>query len=177
MVKGKSKTPPKGKKKGAKQTEKKGEEATVEQAPDLLEMNSSRTFALRDLWFEDLVKAVDEQIAPELNKREMLFLTVTNAVLDMVVDVLPEELARVVSENIDDYIAVTLVNKQFGVDLLKEFQDEFVKEKGSEFETEENLDAALSEFQDKFWGTKRKELRDKSPNQAIAAILKKYELS
>jgi hypothetical protein len=168
--------PTKGTKRSAKSTKKKGEE-TAEKAPDFLAKNSNRSFALRQLWYDDLVRAVDEQIAPEENKREMLFLTVTNAVLDMVMDVLPEELSGVVSENIDDYIAVTLANKEYGVDILKLFQDEFVKAKGHEFKTEEDLDKALAEFQEKFWSAPRKELKGKSPNDAVGAMLKKFDLA
>ncbi len=175
MAKGKSEST-KGKKKSAKKTKGKGKAKAVEE-PDFLAKNSNRSFALKELWYEDLMQAVDEQIAPEPNKREMLFLTVTNAVLDMVMDVLPEDLSAVVSENIDDYIAVTLANRDYGVDILKLFQEEFLKEKGNKFETEEDLDAALSEFQDKFWSTPRKDLDGKSPNDVVGATLKKFGLA
>ncbi|MDD1769911.1 MAG: hypothetical protein LUO79_02385, partial [Methanomassiliicoccales archaeon] len=161
---------------GAKPAKKKGVEVEIE-APDFLAKNSNRSFALRQLWYDDLVNAVEQQIAPEPNKREMMFLTVTNAVLDMVMDVLPEELSKVVSENIDDYIAVTLANKEYGVDILKLFQEEFVKAKGHDFKTEEELDAALGEFQEKFWSTPRKDLKGKTPNDAVGDMLKKYDLA
>lgn len=177
MAKGKVKAAAKGKaKKSAKNVKKKGAEVVVE-APDFLAKNSNRSFALRQLWYDDLVQVVDEQIAPEPNKREMLFLTVTNAVLDMVMDVMPEELSQVVSDNIDDYIAVTLANKEYGVDILKLFQDEFVKAKGKDFKTEEELDAALAEFQKKFWSTPRKDLRGNTPNDAVGEMLKKFDLA
>ncbi|MGD1059977.1 MAG: hypothetical protein ABR879_00780 [Methanomassiliicoccales archaeon] len=175
MAKAKSKSAKKGKAKGSKSSGKKPE--AEETGPAFLAKNSNRSFALRQLWYDDLVRAVDEQIAPEPNKREMMFLTVTNAVLDMVMDVLPEELSEVVSENIDDYIAVTLVNNEYGLDLLKTFQDEFVKSRGHDFKTEEALDAALAEFQEKFWSTPRKDLNGKTPNDAVAEMLKKSGLA
>jgi hypothetical protein len=144
--------------------------------PDFLSGNSQRSFALYDLWFETLSQAVDEQIAPEQNKREMMFLTVSNAVLDMVMDILPEDMSAVVAENIDDYLAVTLVNKKYGVDILKTFQDEFTKAHGRSFDDEEKLKKALDDFQEKYWNTPRKDLKDKSPNQAVEEALAEFDL-
>jgi hypothetical protein len=142
----------------------------------LFEKNAERCYALRDLWFESLVQAVDEQIAPEMNKREMLFLTLSNSILDMMMDILPEDIAAVLAENLDDYLAVTLINKKYDVDLLKSFQEDFVAEKGENFETEEQLADALADFEDKFWNGSRKDLGGKSPNQAVEAALKYYDL-
>lgn len=144
--------------------------------PDFLSGNSQRSFALYDLWFETLSQAVNEQIAPEQNKREMMFLTVSNAVLDMVMDILPEDMSAVVAENIDDYLAVTLVNKKYGVDILKTFQDEFRQAHGRKFDDEEKLEKALDDFQDKYWNTPRKDLQGKSPNQAVEEALAEFEL-
>jgi len=139
--------------------------------------NAQRSYALRDLWFESLSQVVDEQVAPEPNKREMMFLTLSNAMLDMMMDILPEDLALIMVENLDDYLAVTLVNRKFDVDLLNTFQDEFVKENGDKFDDQEKLMEALEKFQDKFWDSGRKDLGGKSPNQAVEEALKKYDLN
>lgn len=149
------------------------EEATEE----LFGKNAQRSYALKDLWFESLSQVVDEQIAPEPNRREMMFLTLSNAMLDMMMDILPEEIGEVLAQNLDDYLAVTLVNKKYDVDVLNSFQEEFVKQNGSDFEDEEKLQKALDEFQDKFWTTGRKELHGKSPNEAVEEALKKYDLA
>ena len=70
----------------------------------VLEQNPQRVYALRDLWAENLNELVDQQIAPEPQKREMLFLALSNAMLDMVMDIMPEELVEILAENLDDYI-------------------------------------------------------------------------
>jgi len=143
---------------------------------ELFAKNANRSFALFELWYEDLNKSVEEQVAPDVKKREMLFLTLSNAMMDMVMDILPEDLAAVVAENIDDYLAVTLVNKKYGIDLLKKFQEEFIAKQGDKFEDQEKLEKALNEFQEKYWTTKRKDLKNKTPNQAVEEALSEYEL-
>jgi hypothetical protein len=148
----------------------------VTAAQELFGKNAERSYALRDLWFEPLVESVDHQVAPESNKREMLFLTLSNSILDMMMDILPEEVAVVLAENIDDYLAVTLINKKYDVDLLKTFQEEFITKKGAEFDTEEKLAEALAAFEDEFWNGPREDLKGKSPNQVVEAALKHYDL-
>jgi hypothetical protein len=138
--------------------------------------NAQRSYALKDLWYDSLAQVVDEQIAPEDNKRDMMFLTLSNAMLDMMMDILPEEVGIILAQNMDDYLAVTLVNKKYDVDVLKAFQEEFVEKNGPDFGDEESLQEALDEFQDKFWTTGRKDLKGKSPNQAVEEALKKYDL-
>ncbi|MEM0449798.1 MAG: hypothetical protein QW520_08270 [Methanomassiliicoccales archaeon] len=148
----------------------------ISAAEELFGKNGERSYALRDLWFESLNAAIDEQVAPELNKREMLFLTLSNSIFDMMMDILPEQLAVTLAHNLDDYLAVTLVNKKYKVDLLRSFQEEFLEEKGSNFETQEDLAAALADFEQKFWNTPRSELGNRSPNSVIEAALKHYKL-
>jgi len=148
----------------------------VTAAQELFGKNAERSYALRDLWFEPLAASVDHQVAPESNKREMLFLTLSNSILDMMMDILPEEVAIVLAENIDDYLAVTLINKKYDVDLLKAFQEEFIAKKGAEFDTEEKLAEALAAFEDEFWNGPRNDLKGKSPNQVVEAALKHYDL-
>jgi hypothetical protein len=148
----------------------------VTAAQELFGKNAERSYALRDLWLESLEAAVDQQVAPESNKREMLFLTLSNSILDMMMDILPEEVAVILAENVDDYLAVTLINQKYGVDLLKTFQDEFMAKKGKEFDTEDKLAEALAEFEEEFWNSPRKDLNGKSPNQVVEAALKHYDL-
>jgi hypothetical protein len=111
---------------------------------------------------------------PEENKREMLFLTLSNAMLDLVMDIIPADYAKVVADNIDDFLAVTVVNKENNIDLLAKFKEDFVKEKGDTFDDEEQLQSALEEFEDKWWNTKRKDLKGKSPNETLEEAAKRY---
>jgi len=181
-----SKSSPKAKKTITKASKKKApapEEHVHDEAcgcmtatQEMFGRNAERSYALRDLWFESLVEAVDHQVAPEMNKREMFFLTLSNSILDMMMDILPEEVGVILAENIDDYLAVTLINKKYGVDLLKSFQEEFVAKKGKEFDTDDKLAEALAEFEEEYWNSPRKDLKGKSPNQVVEDALKHYDL-
>jgi hypothetical protein len=141
---------------------------------DSSEKNGPRSYVLRDVWYESLSEVISKEIMPEENKREMLFLTLSNAILDLVMDIIPEDYAKVVADNIDDFLAVTVVNKENNIDLLAKFKEDFVKEKGDTFDDEEQLQTALEAFEDKWWNSKRKDLKGKTPNEALEEAAKRY---
>lgn len=138
--------------------------------------NQNRTYALRDVWFPSLMEVINDKSVPEESREEMLFLTLTNALLDMTMDVVPEEMALAYARNLDDYITVTIVNNKYGVDLLKTFREDFKKKEGENFATEEKLVAALSKFEEEWWSTPRDDLDGKTPNDALEEMAEKYGL-
>lgn len=138
--------------------------------------NQNRTYALRDVWFPSLMEVINDKSVPEESRTEMLFLTLTNALLDMTMDVVPEDMALTYARNLDDYITVTIVNNKYGVDLLKTFREDFKKKEGENFATEEKLVAALSKFEEEWWSTPRDDLEGKTPNDAVEEMAEKYGL-
>jgi hypothetical protein len=147
-----------------------------EEGDDPIEKNSCRSYLLRDIWFEGLNQVVEEESAPEENKQEMMFLTLSNAILDLVMDIVPLEMAEVIAENVDDFLTVTVVNREYNVDLLQMFKQDFVNSKGDTFEDEDELNNALAEFEESWWNAPRKDLKGKSPNQALDEAAKQYDL-
>jgi hypothetical protein len=141
---------------------------------DYSEKNGPRSYVLRDVWYESLSEVISKEIMPEENKREMLFLTLSNAILDLVMDIIPQDYAKVVADNIDDFLAVTVVNKENNIDLLAKFKEDFVKENGDTFDDDEQLQASLEGFEDQWWNAKRKDLKGKSPNEALEEAAKRY---
>lgn len=138
--------------------------------------NQSRSYALRDVWLDSLKEVINDKTVPKESRDEVMFLTLTNALLDMLMDVVPKEMALSFARNLDDYIAVTLVNREYGVDLLKLFQEDFTKEKGSDFASDDKLMSALGEFESKWWNASREDLKGKTPNEALEAMSEKYHL-
>jgi hypothetical protein len=138
--------------------------------------NPMRSYVLRDIWYEGLNQVIEEEAAPEDNKKEMLFLTLSNALLDMVMDIVPADVGEILAENIDDFLCITMVNRENDLDLLQKFKEDFVIEKGDTFEDEIELQEALSEFEEIWWNKERKDLGDKSPNEAIADVAERYDL-
>jgi len=143
---------------------------------DPIMKNPMRSYVLRDIWYEGLNQVIEEEAAPEDNKKEMLFLTLSNALLDMVMDIVPADVGEILAENIDDFLCITMVNRENDLDLLQKFKEDFVIEKGDTFEDEIELQEALSEFEEIWWNKERKDLGDKSPNEAIADVAERYDL-
>ncbi|MBI0584730.1 MAG: hypothetical protein ISF22_10980 [Methanomassiliicoccus sp.] len=138
--------------------------------------NQARSYALRDVWFASLREVINDKSVPEDSREEVLFLTLTNALLDMTMDVVPEDMALAYARNLDDYITVTIVNNKYGVDLLKTFREDFKEREGENFPSEEKLVEALSKFEEEWWSTARDDLDGKTPNDALEEMAEKYGL-
>ncbi|HSV42650.1 MAG TPA: hypothetical protein VLH13_04485 [Methanomassiliicoccales archaeon] len=143
---------------------------------EVLDNNPARSYILRDVWFDSLCQVIDEESMPEENKREMLFLTLSNAMMDMIMDIVPIDMAEVIAENIDDFLLVTAVNQEYQVDLLQTFKQDFVDSHGDTFEDENELNNALADFEEAWWNAPRDDLRGKSPNAAMEELAEKYDL-
>lgn len=142
----------------------------------IFEKNHERTIALGELWLSFMSEKIMEVDAPDDKKMEMMFVMATNSLLDLLLGSQPGEVALLVAKNLDEYLRVALVNRKYGSDLMKSFQDEFFAEYGSEFETEDELDRALETFETNWWNTKRSELKNKSPNRAVKEVSEEYNL-
>jgi hypothetical protein len=157
-----------------KKKNKKKSEENAER--ELFDKNPSRSYVLRDIWFDGLTSVIDNEEMPERSKRELMFLALSNAILDMVMDILPENLSKVLARNLDDYLAVMVINHEYDVDLLQSFQEEFEKEMGSDFEDDTQFMNALTEFESKWWNQPRRELNGKTPNELIEEVSERYGL-
>jgi hypothetical protein len=80
------------------------------------------------------------------------------------------------ARNLDDYLAVTIVNQKYNLDLLQEFQDDFAATKGTKFKDEKKLNDAVIEFEEMWWNSPRKDLEGKTPNAAVDEAASKYGL-
>lgn len=175
------KAKPIGARKSVKTEEMPSPEELVEDLDTLAEKvmfgkNQNRSYALRDAWFPSLLEVISDKSVPVESREEMLFLTLTNALLDMTMDVVPEEMALAYARNLDDYITVTMVNLKYKVDLLKTFRDDFKCKEGDNFSTEENLVAALTKFEEEWWNEPRDDLDGNTPNAALEEMAEKYSL-
>jgi len=150
------------------------EDATVEEV--LFDKNPSRSYLLRDVWYTSLASVIEEEDMPEDSKRELMFLTLSNALLDMIMDIMPEDLSVLFARNLDDYLAITVVNQKYNVDLLQKFQDDFASEKGLKFKNERELNDAVLAFEEKWWNSPRKDLDGKTPNFTVDEAAAVYRL-
>ncbi|MCL2712733.1 MAG: hypothetical protein FWD37_05635 [Methanomassiliicoccaceae archaeon] len=154
------------------------EEIEIPLEEQLFGKNPKRTQLLRDLWFDQVAEQLDEEKdMPDEAKRELLFLMTANAVLDMVMDSVPEEMAADLSYFIDNMMAMAAVNQKYDVDILEACHETISKVKREEYATDEEFEAAVTDKEEKWWITGKQLLGGRSPNDAVAETLSKYGLN
>lgn len=142
----------------------------------LFEKNHARTAALSDLWLDLFVEKIMQMEAPEEKKLEIMFMMLTNSLLDMVFGVVPENIVLEVAKSIDEFLKIALVNKKYGTDLMSDFRNEFIEREGKDFDSEEQLDKALERFELEWFNTKRESLENRTPRRALKEMGEKYNL-
>jgi hypothetical protein len=143
----------------------------------LYEKNPRRVAAVADLWYEAMIKEMEEMEVPEEAVKKMIFSMTANGILDMISDSSPEDVGLEVSYCFDMYLGVSLTNKRFKVDLFKEHQKALMSVKREEFSDDETYERALEEFEDQWWDIPQPLLDKRTPNDAIRETLSKYGLT
>lgn len=119
---------------------------------------AGRSYVIRDMWFETMMENMSKESMPTPQKRERLFISLTNALLDLVVNVMPDFMTEDLFVGLDQALAMALVDKESKVELMQLFQD------------------ALAKFEEEWWGSGLKELGGKSPDEAVEGMVRKYGL-
>ncbi len=159
---------------GYNEEEMSEEEMTNKQ---LYEKNPYRVAAMADLWYEVMISEMNGMDIPDEAKMKMIFSMTANAVLDMLGDSSPVDVAMEASYSFDMYLGVSLTNKRFKVDLFKEHQKALLTVKREEFPNDEAYENALEEFEDIWWDIPQPLLDKRTPNDAIRETLSKYGLT
>ena len=140
--------------------------------------NPKRTQLLRDLWFDSMIEELSEDKSMDDDaKRQLLFMMTANAVLDMVMESIPDDLAVELSYCLDHMLGLAAVNKRYNVDLLEANYDVVTKIKRENYATDEEFEAAILEKEEKWWSVGKQLLGGRSPNDAIAEALSRYGLN
>jgi len=140
--------------------------------------NPKRSQLLRDLWFDSMLEELNED--KEMNedaKRQLLFMMTANAILDMVMESIPDDLSIELSYCLDHMLGLAAVNKRYNVDLLESNYEVITKIKRDDFKTAEEFEAAIIDKEEKWWSVGKQLLGGRSPNDAIAEALSKYGLN
>jgi hypothetical protein len=138
--------------------------------------NPNRSRALKEIWYEDMMREVDEEDMPEEAKRELTFLMSVNALMDMIMEIIPEELGMDLSCTLDSFIGVQLVNKRYSTDLMKYNLDTLRKVKREDYATEEEFVEAVEQIDERWWTTQKQGLGGRSPNEAIKDEMQNFNL-
>jgi len=140
--------------------------------------NPNRTQLLRDLWFDSMLEELSEDKTMDDDaKRQLLFMMTANAVLDMVMESIPDDMSVELSYCLDHMLGLAAVNKRYDVDLLDANYKVITKVKRDDYATDEEFETAILGKEEKWWSVGKQLLGGRSPNDAIAEALSKYGLN
>ena len=143
----------------------------------LFEKNHNRSQALRDLWFADLQKSLENMKGSDDAKKEMSFMMIANNVLDLIMGCVPDDLALELSYALDNTIALSLVNKKYDCDLIEEERKAISIVKREDYDTDDDFARALEAIEDHWWSIGQPQLEMRSASDAIVEMLRKYGLN
>ena len=143
----------------------------------LYEKNHNRSKALRDLWFEDLQKSLENMKGSDDAKKEMSFMMIANNVLDLIMGCVPDDLALELSYALDNTIALSLVNRKYDCDLIEEERKAVSIVKREDYDTDDDFARALEAIEDHWWSIGQPQLEMRSASDAIVEMLRKYGLN
>lgn len=153
------------------------DDASIPLDKQLWGKNPKRTHALKDLWYDDLQKIVDEEKGPDSAKKELAFLMTSNSIIDLIMNCIPAELALEVSYSLDHTIGLALANKKYDVDLMDEEEKALSEIKRDDYETDDDYQRALEAIDEHWWSIGQPGLEMKCANDVIIEMLAKYELN
>ena len=143
----------------------------------LFEKNHNRSQALRDLWYADLQKSLENMKGSEDAKKEMSFMMIANNVLDLIMGCVPDDLALELSYALDNTIALSLVNRKYDCDLIEEERKAISIVKREDYDTDDDFARALEAIEDHWWSIGQPQLEMRSASDAIVEMLRKYGLN
>lgn len=133
--------------------------------------NQNRSRAIKELWFEDMNKYLNECDAPAETKPELMFLSLSNALLDMFFDIVPQELAIASANNMSRFLATLLINKQYNIDTMEKYMEDYAKIVGDSEDLE-----VIENFEETWWNEQKDYLNGKTMNELMDEFSEKYGL-
>ena len=143
----------------------------------LFRKNPARAQALRDLMYDNLKEHMDAQNIPADRREEMMFIMITNSVLDLVFDAATTDLAMETSYCFDEMLGMALANKKFEVNIIAEAKKAVETVNRDDFPSDEAYLEGLQEFEERWWDMGQPARGMRSPNDAIYEMLGKYKLN
>ena len=152
-------------------------EDPIDLEKQLFTKNHNRAQALKDLWYEDLKKSLDNMKESEDIKKEISFMMIANNVIDLVMGCIPDDMALELSYALDNTIALSHVNKKYNCDLIEEEKKAISIVKREDYDTDDDFARALEAIEDHWWSIGQPQLDMRSASDAIIEMLRKYGLN
>ena len=137
--------------------------------------NPNRTSALTDLFYREMLESLEtETELPEEAIRQLIFKMAINSAFDIVMECLDPDMAYEVSSCLDSYLGMSLVNKNFGVDLIGEMRKALMSIKQEEGEDDAQFDKRMNAAEEGWWYIAQPKLNMRNPNDAMHEAMRKY---
>ena len=152
-------------------------EDPIDLEKQLFTKNHNRSQALKDLWYADLQKNLENVKESDDVKKEMSFMMIANNIFDLIMGCVPDDLALELSYALDNTIALSLVNKKYDCNLIDEERKAISIVKREDYDTDDDFARALEAIEDHWWSIGQPQLDMRSASDAIIEMLRKYGLN
>ncbi len=140
---------------------------------DTLRRNVMRSRIMADLWSSDLFEDLPDDISTE--RFTELYRIISFDILENILTIVPPEEAMVISMNMDHYLQIELLNQRFSIDIMDEFQREFVDTHGERLPTDEEFPELVAKFETEWSSTVKDYLDGLTPNQALEMTFNEWK--
>ena len=152
-------------------------EDPIDLEKQLFTKNHNRSQALKDLWYADLQKNLENVKESDDVKKEMSFMMIANNIFDLIMGCVPDDLALELSYALDNTIALSLVNKKYDCNLIDEERKAISIVKREDYDTDDDFARALEAIEDHWWSIGQPQLDMRSASDVIIEMLRKYGLN
>ena len=132
---------------------------------DSLKKNVMRSRIMADLWSDELHGDIGDDIPVE--RFIELYRIISFDIMENILTIVPPEEAMVIATNLDHYLQIEILNKRFEIDIMDEFQKEFVAEYGERLPTDKDFIEVVANFENDWSSTVKEYLGGLTPNQAL----------
>jgi len=145
----------------------------VDKFMDTLKRNVMRSRIMADLWSKDLYADLSDDIPSE--RFLELYRIISFDILENILTIVPPEEAMVIAGNMDQYLQIELLNQKFSIDIMDEFQREFIEKYGEKHPTDEEFPELVAGFETDWSSTVKDYLGGLTPNEALERTFNEWK--
>ena len=140
---------------------------------DTLKRNVMRSRIMADLWSKELYGDLSDDIPQE--RFVELYRIISFDILENILTIVPPDEAMVIASNLDQYLQIELLNQKFSIDIMDEFQREFVEKHGEKHPADSEFSELVADFETDWSSTVKDYLGGLTPNEALERTFNEWK--